>query len=266
MAISIDWGTRVINVPQSYLTNITGTLYELDTDQFRLDLKNLEDDPEGMPFPDTHRHNTQVTVAGVTYARVIEIINGYQIEFEDGQYSVRLVGSNNNFFDVENGVLAQNQVQVIPGNAAGLIVAETGVSGLTQEESDALIAIAAAQTVIQSNISTINTNVATITLDIAIIRNTQIDIEDALVRALGLMQENFAIDQQSYVDYQGQKLLVSARIRLYSDAASVGTDNNVVHTYAVAATWNGQEQLSYTVKKLAATTTTSTTTTGTTTT
>jgi hypothetical protein len=92
MAISITWGTKTINVPQSYLTNISGTLYELDTEQFRLDLRGFEDDEEGIPFPDTHRHSTEVTVAGITYARVIEIINGYEIEFEDGQYSVRLIG------------------------------------------------------------------------------------------------------------------------------------------------------------------------------
>jgi hypothetical protein len=126
MPISINWGTKVISVPQSYLTNITGTLYELDTDQFRLDLKALEDDEAGMPFPDTHRHNTEVTVVGVTYARVIEIINGYSITFENGSYSVRLAGSNNNFFDVENGILNQNNVQVIAQNAAGLIVSEGG--------------------------------------------------------------------------------------------------------------------------------------------
>ena len=126
MPISITWGTKTINVPQSYLTNITGTLYELDTEQFRLDLKALEDDEAGIAFPDTHRHATEVIVAGVTYARVIEIINGYSITFENGSYSVRLAGSNNNFFDVENGVLNQNNVQVIAMNSAGLIVREGG--------------------------------------------------------------------------------------------------------------------------------------------
>jgi hypothetical protein len=138
VALTVDWGNRVINIPQSYLTPVSGTLYELDTDTFRLDLKNLEDDEVGMAFPDTHRHNTSVTVAGVTYARFIEIINGYSLTFEDGQYSVRLTGSNNNFFDVENGILNQNQVQVIPGNSAGLITISSG-SGLSTEEHDQLM-------------------------------------------------------------------------------------------------------------------------------
>jgi hypothetical protein len=126
MALSIDWNTRVIFVPQADLTLVSGTLYELDTDVFRLALKDIEDG-EGIPFPDTHRHNTEVTVAGTTFARTIEIINGYSVEFEDGQYTVRLVGSNNNLFDVESGILVQNQVSIIPSNAAGLIV--------TQEEA-----------------------------------------------------------------------------------------------------------------------------------
>ena len=130
---TINWNTMVITIPQSYLANVTGTLYKLDTDAFRLKLKDIEDD-EGIPFPDTHRHSTTVTVAGTTYARAIEIIPPYSITFEDLQYSVRLDGSNNNFFDVEGGILNQNQVQVIPGNAAGLIVSGSGVT--EQDKTD----------------------------------------------------------------------------------------------------------------------------------
>lgn len=121
MAISINWATKVIFIPQADLTPISGSLYALDTDIFRLALKDIEDSEEGQVFPDTHRHNTEVTVAGTTFARVIEIINGYSVEFEDGAYSVRLEGSNNNIFDIQNGILVQNNVQVIPGNSAGLI-------------------------------------------------------------------------------------------------------------------------------------------------
>jgi hypothetical protein len=134
MAITINWATKIISVPQSYLMPLTGTLYALDTNQFRLDLKDIEDSEEGMVFPDTHRHNTEVTVAGTTFAQVIEIINGYMVEFEDGAYSVRLEGSNNNIFDIQNGILVQNQVQVIPGNSAGLIT--FGVT--TKELADAV--------------------------------------------------------------------------------------------------------------------------------
>ncbi len=140
MPISIDPLTFVISVPQSYLVNIVGTLYEMDTDTFRLDLKALEDDMGGITFLKTHTHNTEVTVAGVTYARIIEILPPYSVTFEDGQYSVKLVGSNNNIFDIQSGILNQNQVQVIPTNSAGLIVKAIG-SGLSTEEHNKLIGL-----------------------------------------------------------------------------------------------------------------------------
>lgn len=131
MVISVDWGTRVISVPQSFLSFVSGTLYALDTDVFRLALKDLEDDSEGIPFLDTHSHNTQVTIAGVTYAQTIEIINNYTVTFEDGQYAVRLDGSNNNIFD--EGIINRNQVSIIPTNSAGLQIVNQG-SGLDPSE------------------------------------------------------------------------------------------------------------------------------------
>jgi hypothetical protein len=150
MAITIDYSGSpfTISIPQADLTLITGTLYELDTDAFRLSVKNLEDDQQGIVFQDSHRHNTEVTVAGTTFARTLEFLNAtnssnidvYEVQFiPDAQYSVRLVGSNNNIFDVENGILVQNQVQVIPTNSAGLIVTEgSGSTGLTLGEFLAL--------------------------------------------------------------------------------------------------------------------------------
>jgi len=139
MAVSIDPVTGVITVPQSDLSHVTGTLYELDTDWLRLQLKSWEDSEEGIVFPDTHQHNTEITVAGITYARTIEIINGYSITFSpDSQWSCRLAGSNNNFFDIENNILNQNQVQVIPTNSAGLQVVTQG-SGVTQQDKDDIV-------------------------------------------------------------------------------------------------------------------------------
>lgn len=117
--VSVAWATGVISVPQSDLTFISGTLFELDTNVFRLALKALEASAEGMAELDTHQHNTEVTIAGVTFARTIEIINGYTVVFEDGQYAVSLVGSNNNIFD--EGIIVRNQVSIIPTNSGGLI-------------------------------------------------------------------------------------------------------------------------------------------------
>jgi hypothetical protein len=119
VAITIDWPNGVISVPKADTTLIQSTpteIRQLNLDTFRLTLKDLEDSEEGMPWPKTHNHNTSVTVGGVTLARVVEIINGYTVTFEDGQYAVNLVGANSNVGDVVN----VNQVSVRSANSAGL--------------------------------------------------------------------------------------------------------------------------------------------------
>jgi hypothetical protein len=124
--ISVTWGTKVINVPKAdtqfvKFEPITGLeVRQLDLDQFRLDLKALEAGEEGMPFLDTHNHIAPVTVGGVTLARIVEIINGYTVQFEDGQYAVNLNGANTNLQDVT----VVNQVSIRPNNAAGLTYSE----------------------------------------------------------------------------------------------------------------------------------------------
>lgn len=119
MAISIDWAAKIIYVPRADLTLVQSTpieVRELNLNWFRMQLKDLEDSEIGEVFSDTHRHNTEVTIAGLTLARVIEIINGYTVTFEDGQYAVNLTGANSNVGDMVN----VNQVSVRSFNSAGM--------------------------------------------------------------------------------------------------------------------------------------------------
>lgn len=139
MAITINWATKVINVPKADLTLIQSNpteIREMDVDWFRLQLKDIEDNVEGQPFTDTHRHNTEVTLGGLTLARVVEILAPYTITFEDGQYAVNLVGANNNVADRTN----VNQVSVRTNNSAGMITTTVNSgSGLSTEEHDQLM-------------------------------------------------------------------------------------------------------------------------------
>jgi len=117
--MNIEWGTKTINVLKSDMLQTQTTpisVYELDIDLFRADLNDLSDDAEGITYPTTHKHVAPVSVGGVQLARVIEIINGYTITFEDGQYAVNLVGANSNIADRVN----VNQVSVRSANSAGL--------------------------------------------------------------------------------------------------------------------------------------------------
>jgi hypothetical protein len=140
MAISVDPLTFVIYVPKSDLTPLGGSRYELDANWLRLQLRDWEDSETGIVFSPTHNHNTTVTLSGVTYARVLEMLTPYTIEFEDGQYSVAVTGANTNIADVK----VVNQVSLIIGNSAGLITVASG-SGLSAEQHR-LLRVAAATT------------------------------------------------------------------------------------------------------------------------
>jgi hypothetical protein len=119
MAITIDWATFIISVPQADLIAVGGDVYELDADWFRLQLKSIEDSEEGIPFPDTHIHTTEVTLSDTTYSRFVQVIDPYSITFEDTgtPYVVSVTGGNTNILDVTN----LNNVSVRTANSAGLV-------------------------------------------------------------------------------------------------------------------------------------------------
>ncbi len=125
MAVTIDWPTKVINVgkslPMTQVQAVPTEIWELDLDTFRAELNSLQA-TEGIWADTTHTHNTTVSVGGVTLARVVQIINGYTVTFEDGQYAVNLVGANSNVGDVTN----VNQVSVRSSNSAGLVTVVSG--------------------------------------------------------------------------------------------------------------------------------------------
>jgi hypothetical protein len=104
---------------------------ELDTTQFWLDLKDLEYSVDGMPWTDTQVNFPSYTISGIVYAQAFVIIPPYFVTFEDGQYGVSLVGTNNNILDVAT----QNQVRIASNNSAGLQIVTSG-SGVTQQDKD----------------------------------------------------------------------------------------------------------------------------------
>ncbi len=61
------------------------------------------------------------------------------------------------------------------------------------------------------------------------------------MKILGLVQENYVMDQQVYEDYNGAKLLTSARIRTYQD----NLKTQLIASYLVTATWSSGQCTSY---------------------
>ena len=138
MAITVNWATKVVFIPENEpsVSSVVGAShYEYDLDLLRLELKAIEGSEEGMPFVDIHQHTTSFTIGNIELARVVAIINGYTIEFENGNYQVDLVGAN---ADIHlNRVV--NDVSLNTGNTAGLITTATTISLVSAAVWDTLI-------------------------------------------------------------------------------------------------------------------------------
>ena len=118
MPISVDSVTKVVSIPQTYLS-VQGTFFVLDTDKLRKDLRTWEASPEGRTEDRTHKHNTAVLLGGVEYARVLKFLPPYTFTFEEKAqpYAVSLFGSNNNLLERTN----LGTVQILSNNSAGLL-------------------------------------------------------------------------------------------------------------------------------------------------
>jgi hypothetical protein len=124
----MDWATRLVTIPQADLTLVSGSKYEYDVNALRLGLKTLEASPVGLVFPDTHAHNTSVDFGGLTKPRVVIMINNFTIEFEDGPYTVTLIGADHNIPDVT----VENQVSIRSVLSTGTVETASGAVDLSQ--------------------------------------------------------------------------------------------------------------------------------------
>jgi len=72
-------------------------------------------------------------------------------------------------------------------------------------------------------------------------------IGDMLIRALGLMQENYYIDE---TEFNALNLMTHSRVRIYNNSVNVGSGTGVIATYLMDATYEvGGKLIDYQVVK-----------------
>lgn len=129
MALTIDFANKIIYPDRADMTLIQSTpieIYQLDLNALHQGMRNLEDDEEGIWADVTHDYASPTTLSGVTYARLVEIINSYTITFlPDSAWVVQVTGGNSNVGDRVN----PNNVSVQVANSAGLQDAEALQAG-----------------------------------------------------------------------------------------------------------------------------------------
>ena len=106
MAYSVDWLTKIVTVPKADLTLVSASpeIYELDVNDFWLEIHDIQDD-----FVAVGQDQIMTANAPTSFApRGVDVVNGYSIEFEDGQYTVQLKSANST---IQNNAV-QNQVSI----------------------------------------------------------------------------------------------------------------------------------------------------------
>lgn len=119
MAISVDYSVTpwLITVPKADLTLDVGTKYKLTVNTFWSLLRNYADSAEALPNPVIY---SRIQATSSTPSITDVNLDYYQIQFEDGAYSVNIIDGNTNIREAE----VKNQVSVNTNNTTGFIDAK----------------------------------------------------------------------------------------------------------------------------------------------
>lgn len=132
MAYAVNWTTKVITVPLTDLTFVSGTNYTLDAADVWIELRRLEASPSDGLWTDQIAEfvNTQV-LSGLSYSAILKMINGYTWNTDTTNKTISLLGINNNLLDT---FIPGDGISVLANNSGGKIEVVTGV--VTQQDKD----------------------------------------------------------------------------------------------------------------------------------
>lgn len=117
MAYSVNWTTKVITVPVSDLTLVSGVNYTLDSEAFWREMRRLEwEFSEGLYAPQAIEFVETQILSGLAYSPIVKLINGYTWQTNGSNINVSLIGYNSNLLDFFN---PGNGVSVLANNSAG---------------------------------------------------------------------------------------------------------------------------------------------------
>lgn len=116
MPLSCNWPTKVITIPLSELTLVSGTYYTLDVTYYFQLLRELNGSAEGISqtIGAPLYFNTSPTTGT---PRIVDVINGFTIQFENLQISVDFKNGNTNWRVVE----IRNDVSIGTDNVAAAV-------------------------------------------------------------------------------------------------------------------------------------------------
>ncbi|MHC4237094.1 MAG: hypothetical protein ACYSSM_02390, partial [Planctomycetota bacterium] len=134
MAYAVNWTTKVVTIPLTDLTFVSGTNYTLDAADVWIELRRLEASPTDGLWADQIAEfvNTQV-LSGLSYSAILKMINGYTWNTDTSNKTISLLGINNNLLDT---FIPGNGISVLANNSGGKITVDGGASAITQQDKD----------------------------------------------------------------------------------------------------------------------------------
>ncbi len=134
MAYQVDWEAGVITIPKTDLTLLSGTTYELDLRNFKLECWRLTWE-EGLSYPEMLTYYPAIPSINQSESILINY-DYYSVKFEAGEYLVRLFGaaSDVDLYVIMNGVSTR-----MAGGVA--VTVNSGGSALTSEEHVRLMSL-----------------------------------------------------------------------------------------------------------------------------
>jgi hypothetical protein len=131
MSYSVNWATKVVTVPLTDLTLISGSNYSLNTGDFWIEMRRLEASPEdGLWTEQVIEYvNTQV-LSGITYSAIVKLINSYTWNTDTTNKNIFLIGFNSNLLDT---FIPGSGISVLANNSGGKIDAGGGAGASAQE-------------------------------------------------------------------------------------------------------------------------------------
>lgn len=163
MAYTVNWVTKVITIPLSDITLVSGVNYTLTTDDAHKELRRLEwEFGDGLWAINIIDWTDTQLLSGIFYSPIIKIINGYTWFIDASNINVSLLGSNSNMLDT---FIPGNGVSVVANNSAG----KTRDPGLTVEQQITLDRIDDNVIIVDDKVDIIDTNVDTLLTDVAVI-------------------------------------------------------------------------------------------------
>ena len=117
MSYSVNWVTKLITIPLSDLTLVSGSNYTLAVADVHDEIRRLEwEQSGGLWAPYILNHYPTVTLSGIPKTRTVEMVNGYTWNVDSTNINISLIGIDSNLLDT---YIPGNGISLLANNSVG---------------------------------------------------------------------------------------------------------------------------------------------------